>query len=138
MVINLYFSLCGESYFQLLRELFLLIFGFKNCKRYQIAVSDFECSILQFRPLPTPDAPCCELPLELIDKVDESVESYVDLIAERIVQLGNVAEGKVRVAAAMFGNGTARMGKKPSSRCVCAGIAFLRSFSSCLHHGSAR
>lgn len=41
MVINLYFSLCGWTCFQLLRELFLLIFGFKNSKRYQIAVSDF-------------------------------------------------------------------------------------------------
>jgi hypothetical protein len=41
MDFNLYFSLCGESCFQLLRELFLLIFGSKNSKRYQIAVSDF-------------------------------------------------------------------------------------------------
>src|SRR3954451_9079375 len=37
---------------------------------------------------------------ELFDDVDEAVESYVDLIAERIVQLGGVAEGTVRVAAA--------------------------------------
>jgi len=37
---------------------------------------------------------------ELFDQVDEAVESYVDLIAERIVQLGGVAEGTVRVAAA--------------------------------------
>ena len=37
---------------------------------------------------------------ELFDKVDEAVESYVDLIAERIVQLGGIAEGTVRVAAA--------------------------------------
>ena len=37
---------------------------------------------------------------ELFDKVDEAVESYVDLIAERIVQLGGVAEGTARVAAA--------------------------------------
>jgi len=36
---------------------------------------------------------------ELFDKVDEAVEAYVDLIAERIVQLGGVAEGTVRVAA---------------------------------------
>jgi starvation-inducible DNA-binding protein len=36
---------------------------------------------------------------ELFDKVDEAVESYVDMIAERIVQLGGVAEGTVRVAA---------------------------------------
>ena len=37
---------------------------------------------------------------ELFDQVDEAVESYVDLIAERIVQLGGIAEGTVRVAAA--------------------------------------
>ena len=36
---------------------------------------------------------------ELFDKVDEAVEDYVDQIAERIVQLGGVAEGTVRVAA---------------------------------------
>ena len=37
---------------------------------------------------------------ELFDKVDEAVESYVDMIAERVVQLGGVAEGTVRVSAA--------------------------------------
>ena len=37
---------------------------------------------------------------ELFDDVDEAVESYVDLIAERIVQLGGIAEGTVRVSAA--------------------------------------
>jgi len=36
---------------------------------------------------------------ELFDKVDEAVEDYVDKIAERIVQLGGIAEGTVRVAA---------------------------------------
>ena len=36
---------------------------------------------------------------ELFDKVAEVVESYVDMIAERIVQLGGIAEGTVRVAA---------------------------------------
>src|SRR5580692_9934023 len=36
---------------------------------------------------------------ELFDKVYAGVDSYVDLIAERIVQLGGVAEGTVRVAA---------------------------------------
>jgi starvation-inducible DNA-binding protein len=35
---------------------------------------------------------------ELFDKVAEAVESYVDMIAERIVQLGGIAEGTVRVA----------------------------------------
>ena len=38
---------------------------------------------------------------ELFDKVDEAVESYVDMIAERIVQLGGIAEGTVRVSAAL-------------------------------------
>jgi len=37
---------------------------------------------------------------ELFDKVAESVEGYVDEIAERIVQLGGVAEGTVRMSAA--------------------------------------
>jgi len=37
---------------------------------------------------------------ELFDKVDEAVESYVDMIAERIVQLGGIAQGTARVAAA--------------------------------------
>jgi starvation-inducible DNA-binding protein len=37
---------------------------------------------------------------KLFDEVAEDVESYVDLIAERIVQLGGVAEGTARMAAA--------------------------------------
>src|SRR6185436_7144424 len=37
---------------------------------------------------------------ELFDKVDAAVESYVDMIAERIVQLGGIAEGTVRISAA--------------------------------------
>ena len=37
---------------------------------------------------------------ELFDKIAEATESYVDLIAERIVQLGGIAEGTVRVSAA--------------------------------------
>jgi len=36
---------------------------------------------------------------ELFDKVYDAVASYVDLIAERIVQLGGIAEGTVRVSA---------------------------------------
>lgn len=36
---------------------------------------------------------------ELFDKIAEEVEDYVDMIAERIVQLGGVAEGTVRVSA---------------------------------------
>src|SRR5437667_12503430 len=39
---------------------------------------------------------------ELFDQADEAVESFVDLIAERIVQLGGIAEGTVRVAAARW------------------------------------
>jgi len=36
---------------------------------------------------------------ELFDQIDEAVEGYVDLIAERIVQLGGIALGTARVAA---------------------------------------
>jgi starvation-inducible DNA-binding protein len=36
---------------------------------------------------------------ELFDKVARSVEGYVDQIAERIVQLGGIAEGTVRLVA---------------------------------------
>ena len=36
---------------------------------------------------------------ELFDQVAEAVEGYVDAIAERIVQLGGVAEGTVRMVA---------------------------------------
>jgi len=34
---------------------------------------------------------------KLFDEINENVEEYVDLIAERIVQLGGIAEGKVGV-----------------------------------------
>ncbi len=37
---------------------------------------------------------------ELFDRINESVEGYVDAIAERIVQLGGIAEGTVRAVAA--------------------------------------
>jgi starvation-inducible DNA-binding protein len=36
---------------------------------------------------------------ELFDKVNEEVEDYVDELAERVVQLGGVAEGTARMAA---------------------------------------
>ena len=37
---------------------------------------------------------------KLFDEINEAVEDYVDLIAERIVQLGGVAEGTARAVAA--------------------------------------
>lgn len=40
---------------------------------------------------------------EVFDKVHADIESYVDLIAERIVQLGGVAQGTVRAAAGASG-----------------------------------
>ena len=36
---------------------------------------------------------------ELFDKVSEAVETFVDNIAERIAQLGGIAEGTIRVAS---------------------------------------
>jgi starvation-inducible DNA-binding protein len=36
---------------------------------------------------------------KLFDKINEEVEDYVDLIAERVIQLGGVAEGTARVVA---------------------------------------
>jgi starvation-inducible DNA-binding protein len=36
---------------------------------------------------------------ELFDQIYEATEEYVDLIAERVVQLGGIAEGTVRVCA---------------------------------------
>ena len=36
---------------------------------------------------------------ELFDKVNEDVEDYVDELAERVVQLGGVAEGTARIVA---------------------------------------
>jgi starvation-inducible DNA-binding protein len=37
---------------------------------------------------------------KLFDEIYEAVEEYVDLMAERVVQLGGIAEGTVRVAGA--------------------------------------
>jgi starvation-inducible DNA-binding protein len=36
---------------------------------------------------------------ELFDKINEDVEEYVDLVAERVVQLGGVADGTARAVA---------------------------------------
>jgi starvation-inducible DNA-binding protein len=36
---------------------------------------------------------------KLFDEIDEAIEEYVDMIAERIVQLGGIAEGTVRISA---------------------------------------
>ena len=36
---------------------------------------------------------------KLFDEVNEDVEEYVDLLAERVVQLGGVAEGTARIVA---------------------------------------
>ncbi len=36
---------------------------------------------------------------KLFDEIDEAVEQYVDLLAERIVQLGGIAEGTVAIVA---------------------------------------
>src|SRR4051795_13494594 len=36
---------------------------------------------------------------KLFDEVNEDVEEYVDLIAERVVQLGGIAEGTVGIVA---------------------------------------
>jgi starvation-inducible DNA-binding protein len=36
---------------------------------------------------------------ELFDKINEDVEGYVDVLAERVVQLGGIAEGTARICA---------------------------------------
>ncbi len=70
---------------------------------------------------------------ELFDKVDAAVELYVDMIAERIVQLGGIVEVTVRVASARSrhaeyplvladGHGTSRSCRK--------GVVHLRARSS--------
>lgn len=40
---------------------------------------------------------------KLFDEINDSVEEYIDSIAERIVQLGGIAEGTVRIVAARSG-----------------------------------
>lgn len=46
---------------------------------------------------------------ELFDRVAESVESHVDLIAERIAQLGGIAQGTIRAVA-----GNSRLAEYPT------------------------
>jgi starvation-inducible DNA-binding protein len=40
---------------------------------------------------------------KLFDEINEAVEEYVDLLAERVVQLGGVAEGTARIVAERSG-----------------------------------
>ena len=40
---------------------------------------------------------------KLFDEINEEVEDYVDLLAERIVQLGGIAEGTARIVASRSG-----------------------------------
>jgi len=62
---------------------------------------------------------------ELFDKVAEDVESYVDMIAERAVQLGGIAEGTVRVAA-----GRSRLPEYPLS--IADGTAHVEAVAAAL------
>ena len=62
---------------------------------------------------------------ELFDKVAEAMEVYVDMIAERIVQLGGIAEGTVRVAASRT-----RLPEYPLS--IADGIAHVGAVASAL------
>lgn len=62
---------------------------------------------------------------ELFDKVGEAVESYVDMIAERIVQLGGVAEGTVRMSA-----GRSRLAEYPLA--IAAGMGHVEAVARAL------
>ncbi len=62
---------------------------------------------------------------ELFDKIDEAVEAYVDLIAERIVQLGGIAEGTARIAA-----GRSRLEEYPLA--IAGGSAHVEAVSKAL------
>jgi len=62
---------------------------------------------------------------ELFDDVYEAVTDYVDLIAERIVQLGGIAEGTVRVAASR-----SRLDEYPLT--ISTGIAHVEALSRAL------
>src|SRR5882757_9130940 len=49
---------------------------------------------------------------KLFDDVNEDVETYVDLIAERIVQLGGIAEGTIGAAEQRSRSEERRVGKE--------------------------
>lgn len=62
---------------------------------------------------------------ELFDRINESVESYVDMIAERIVQLGGIARGTARVAA-----GSSKLAEYPLD--IADGLAHVEALSRAL------
>jgi starvation-inducible DNA-binding protein len=62
---------------------------------------------------------------ELFDKIAEDVETYVDEIAERAVQLGAVAQGTVRAAAA-----TSRLEEYPPT--ISDGVAHVEAVAKAL------
>jgi starvation-inducible DNA-binding protein len=62
---------------------------------------------------------------ELFDDIYESVGEYVDLVAERIVQLGGIAEGTARVAASR-----SRLDEYPLD--IAEGTAHVRALSKAL------
>ena len=62
---------------------------------------------------------------ELFDQVYEAVEGYVDLLAERVVQLGGVAQGTVRTAAE-----TSELDEYPSA--IAAGADHVKALSAAL------
>src|SRR3989442_8497840 len=52
---------------------------------------------------------------KLFDDVNEDVETYVDLIAERVVQLGGIAEGTSAPSNSVRSCPTIRSGSRPDS-----------------------
>ena len=62
---------------------------------------------------------------ELFDKVNESAEEWVDLIAERIVQLGGTAEGTIQATAK-------RTSLAPYPLTIVSGVDHVEALSSAL------
>ncbi len=62
---------------------------------------------------------------ELFDKINDAAEEWVDLIAERIIQLGGTAEGTVQAAAG-------RTSLSPYSLTIVAGRDHVEALSSSL------